>query len=325
MDNLVIMNYNNHEEHVLHENPYIAEVTLHLEARYPHRLVQLSPIDITVIASGLQEVQEKYGEASDVPLKYHGIRHTRDVWEDYCMYADILGLDSDEFVDGGIAVTHHDWEQLLGPGANETASAIEVQRVMSATGYDEGRQMHSANCVLATEVVFDEQGKLIQKHLKTFGPDTTILAVTLADMNGITIRGEQTMIDHAFRLALELSGMQFYQLKKDPSRFIDMLKNQYTYVGARLSTLEDAVRFHVPDQEKASGILGELDARYATQSSRAINAAKSLYESISNHHDQVSRRIGSYASKAMDEAEFLRKMTGYTTRQALARIARKNS
>ena len=193
---------------------------------------------------------------------------------------------------------------------------------MGAAGYDEGRQMHAANCVLATEVMFDEHGNLIQKHLKAFGPGKTILAVTLADMNGITIRGEQTMVDHAFRLALEINSLQFDQLKKDPSRFIDMLKNQYTYVGARRSTLDEAVRFHVADQDEASRVLSELDARYATQSSLAINAAKSLYESISDHHDQVSHRIGSYAAKAADEADFLRKMTSYATRQALARIAR---
>ena len=317
------MNHNIHEEHVLHENPYIAELTLDLVVKYPHRLAQMNPIDIAVIASGLQEVEEKYGEASDTPLKYHGLRHTRDVWEDYCIYADILGINSDEFVDGGIAVTRHDWEQLLGPGANEAASAVEVQRVMSAAGYSEGRQMHSANCVLATEVKFDGEGQLVQKHLKTFGPDKTILAVALADMNGITIRGEQTMVDHAFRLALEINSLQFHQLKKDPSRFIEMLKNQYTYVGNRLSTLEESVRFHVQDQDETSRVLSELDERYATQSSRAINAAKSLYESTLYRHDQISRRIGSFASRAADEAEFLRNMTNYVTEQALTRIARK--
>ena len=317
------MNHNIHEEHVLHENPYIAELKLDLEVNYPHRLIQMNPIDTAVIASGLQEVEEKYGEASDTPLKYHGLRHTRDVWEDYCIYADILGLNPDEFVDGSIAVTRHDWEQLLGPGANEAASAIEVQRVMSAAGYSEGRQMHSANCVLATEVEFDEEGQLIQKHLKTFGPDKTILAVALADMNGITIRGEQTMVDHAFRLALEVNSLQYDQLKKDPSRFIDMLKNQYTYVGTRLSTLEDAVRFHVKDENEATSILGELDERYNAQSSRAINAAKSLHESIIEHRDQVTRRIGSFAARASDETEFLPSMTHYATQHALWRIARK--
>lgn len=314
------MKRHNFEEHGLCESTYISKVHNFLSENYPDRFRQLSSIDVAVIASGLQEIDERYGDDSTLHLKYHDVSHTWDAWEDFCMYSEVLTLESDEFVDGSIAVTRHDWEQTLGSGANEAASAVEVQRVMGAHGYDEGRQIHAANCVLVTEAA-SQDGALVQPRLKEFGPDKTILAVALADMNGITLRGEGTMVDHAFRLALEFGRVTFEDIRRDPTCFIEMLKGQYSYVGTRLSTFEDAVSFHVDDEQEAHRVISELNARYETQSSRAINAAKSFHESIRDYPEQATTYVRALAIKAIDEAEFVQRVAHYATQQALARIA----
>ena len=62
------MGHSGEQEHVLHENPYIAQIEQHLATYYPARLEKLGPIDRAVIAAGVQEVEERYGEHSDMPL-----------------------------------------------------------------------------------------------------------------------------------------------------------------------------------------------------------------------------------------------------------------
>lgn len=307
------------QEHVLHENPYIAQIEQHLASYYPDRLEHVNSIDTAVIAAGMQEVEARYGAESDVPLEYHNQRHTWEAFEDYCVYADIFRLSDQQFTDGAIAIAWHDWEQLRGSGANERESALNAQRVMDSAGYSIDRQQSVANYILATEVETDGQGRLMQKHLMTFGPDKALLAVAMADMYGITLRGEETMVRHAYRLACEFGRVSFVQLAKDPTVLIRMFDMQYPYVGDRLDMLTAAVQFHVAPYTEAERVLTDLQARFGSRSSTAIRAAKSIHEGIAKKPEEAARLVKEWAERASNETAFLDGLARYATKLALGR------
>lgn len=310
------------QEHVLHENPYIAEITAYIEMQYPHRVEQLGAIDVALLADGLTEIQTRYGSDSDNPKQYHNFEHTADVFKDFCMYADVLELDAREFVNGALAAVYHDWEQDKGPGLNEAVSGTELARRMEQAGYSIERQMHAQECILVTDVEFDESGLPNPKNLMTYSPDRTLLAVSLADMNGITLRGEQTMVDHAYRLVREIHHLSFEQVRENPREFISMLAKQFFYVGDVLTRLEPAVRHHVANRDKADEVLAMLDATYSTQSSMAINAAKTVYELVQVDPIRSVRQLTGWGAQCGTEQQYLAGLKRYTTKLALGRLAR---
>lgn len=310
------------QEHVLHENPYIAEITAYIEAHHPQRAEQLRAIDIALLADGLMEIQTRYGNESDNPKQYHNFEHTADVFKDFCMYADVLELDAQECADGALAAVYHDWEQDMGPGLNEAASATELGRRMEQAGYSIERQVHAQQCILVTDVEFDESGLPTPKNLMKYDPDRTLLAVSLADMNGIALRGERTMVDHAYRLVREIHHVSFEQVRENPRELISMLAKQFFYVGDVLTRLKPAVRHHVVDAEKVDEVLAMLDATYNTQSSMAINAAKTVYELVQVDPARAVQQLTSWGSQCATERQYLAGLQRYTTKLALGRLAR---
>ena len=313
------MNIHRTYEHVLHENPFYTEVSVYLEKNHHGRLEQLSPIDLALIADGFAEIDARYGESSDVPRKYHNLEHTLDVFKDYCVYADMLQLSEIDFADGALAATYHDWEQDAGPHLNEAASATELGRRMEQAGYSIDRQVHAQKCILVTDVEFDSSGLPDPKYLMTCDADEVLLAVSLADMNGITLRGEQTMVDHAYRLVSEIHHLSFEQVKANPREFVSMLAKQFFYVGDVLSRLEPSVRHHVKDEEKANTVLQFLDREYKDQSSMAINAAKSVYEMIQRDPMHAVRQLTRWGEGCVTEHQYIAGIGRYATRLALGR------
>lgn len=326
------MELSTYAEHELRENPYIHKISEYLSdpntgrrgESFTYRLEQLSQIDLATIAAGMQEIEERYGVHSTLPLKYHDEQHTWEAFEDFCIYAHIFELNAEQFVNGAIAVAWHDWEQTEGSGKNEAASAVKVQQVMDRAGYSTDRQLKTGSYILATEIELDAEGNLQQKHLKSFGPDKTLLAVTMADMYGITLRGEEAMVQHAYRLTLELGNLSFRQLATDPTALVRMLKGQYPYIGTRLRNLDDAIRFHIQPQEEADRVLAELDARYGHSSSLAINAAKTIYEGVVSRPEEAISAVKEWATATDDEKTFLEGIMRRATALAAHRRAKKD-
>lgn len=313
------MDFHKEREHILHENPNIEAIRDFLSEHFPHRLAQLSPIDIALIADGFSEIDARYGPQSDAPKAYHEGTHTRDGFKDFCVYADILGLSPQEFADGCLALAYHDWEQDEGPGGNEEKSALEVMRRMEQAGYSVERQLHTGNCILVTYVEFNEHGQLISKRLMEAEPDKTMLAVSLADMNGITLRGEATMIEHAYRLAKEEKNFTFEHIHKHASDVAKWLSIQYSYLGTRFDMLEPAVRHHVQDPSEAERVLAHLRSEYGGQSSMALNAAKTIYEGVRDAPTEVTRAIAEWACRARSETMFLDAIAQHATKLAVWR------
>lgn len=311
-------------EHILHENPYIGEVEDMLRADYAHRLDQLGPIDIALIADGLRGIDERYGPESDAPRSYHDGRHTRDALLDFCIYADMFSLDAQAFVDGALAVTYHDWVQERGPGENEAASAVELGRRMEQAGYDIERQVHAQKGILVTDVEFDENGLPRPKFLMSYEPDKMLLAVSLADLNGITVRGEAAMIEHAYRLISEIKHVSFEQIRSDPRDYVNMLVKQYPYVSERLNALEPAVRHHIPDGDEADMVLVKLAQKYNDESSMAINAAKAIAEFVQHDPVKAVRQMATWGARAANENEFIVGLQRHARALALGRRAAKN-
>lgn len=305
-------------EQELPVNPYISRVEAYLVENAQHRLEQLNPIDRAVIAAGFYDVEQRYGPDSDTPLKYHDQHHSWEAFEDYCTLAEVFELDEEEFVNGAIAIAWHDWEQLKGSGDNERESALKVQQVMDSAGYSINRQRQVANYVHATEVEFDESGRMTQKYLKAYGPDKALLAVTMADTYGITIHGTETMARSAYKLACEVGKVTLRAFVHDPSELLDKLAYQLNYVGTRLDLLEESVRYHMPEDD-ADRVLGELKQRFGTPSSRAIRAAKSVHELISAQPREAANAISQWAASAPDEKTFLAGIARRVTGLAMSR------
>lgn len=311
-------------EHIFYENPNIGVLKTLLRERHPHRLDQLTPIDFALMADGLSGIDERYGADSDTPRPYHDGRHTRDVLTDYCVYADIVELEAQDFVDGVLAAVYHDWVQDLGSGENEAASAVELGRRMDQYGYSVERQTHAQKGILVTDVVFDEDGLPHPKNLMSYGPDKMLLAMSLADMNGITLRGEGAMIDHAYRLIAEVKQLSFEQIRLDPREFVTMLVKQYPYVSERLNTLESAVRHHIEDDVQADAVLAQLAQKFNNESSMAIRAAKTIAEIIQYDPMRAVKQVAAWGEKCTNEHEFIAGLQRYARSLALGRRATKS-
>lgn len=217
--------------------------------------IEVDPAARQIAIRAIEGINLRYGEHSENPLDFHNAPHSLDVMDRTIRLANLLY----EFIPPkykpniynlGVTVpATHDFEQMLGPGVNEIASADYFQDEIEQTGdspinnewfIKRGRLGH-----FATEVAFAEDGKLIQVHQGKGEPDPFAFIVGFADINGIAMDGDKRMIRDATNLCFEINGGN-----PGAEKLYEFLLTQAAFLKTRLNDhhMKPLIKYYFPDQ-----------------------------------------------------------------------------
>ena len=246
----------------------------------------------------LHDVELRYGENSDAPLPQHNAEHALDVAGraidlTNLIYEFIPEKYQDKIYELALLIgVSHDWEQLLGNGLNETASAEYLIELIEKSNDKEinndwfkGRAYRG---VMATEFEIDEEGIINQVNLGRGEPepdevpDPLEFIIAFADINGIAMEGEGRMSDDVARLFIEkcqqedkkpteegLKGFVNYQPKFIKSQLDD--ERMKPIIAHYFSHLEPA------NQEKNNPVYKAMRKKYNPNIRKAYKKAWRLH------------------------------------------------
>lgn len=174
----------------------------------------ISPEAQRLAAFMFAAIDDKYGKNSNSPNTHHNADHELNVAERSIEFANILySYIPDEDKPGlydalVLAAAAHDYEQDLGPGDNERASAKFLIDTVLSSEDPEISEPYFANrlfdLVMVTEVAFGEDNNIEQTNLHAGSTDTAKFIFAFADINGIAMEGKDRMITDATNIFLEL-------------------------------------------------------------------------------------------------------------------------
>lgn len=172
----------------------------------------------------LHDVELRYGENSESPLPRHNADHGLDVAERAIDLVNLLfEYIPDEYKDNIyelalLVSVSHDWEQLLGNGENEAASAEYLIKLIEKTSDEKINndrfKERSSGGVFATEFAIDTKGVINQVNLLEGEADPLKFVVAFADINGMAMEGEELMPEELAKLFFE----QSVQKGEEPSQ-----------------------------------------------------------------------------------------------------------
>jgi hypothetical protein len=212
--------------------------------------VQDTSIELAV--SALEDIDRRYGPNSDGHLLYHNASHSLDVCRRTVRllnltYPYVQPKYRNHIYDLAIlAGALHDYEQDLGPIKNEKASAeyAQASAAQSSPLYQrDGMSKRLKAGILATAVVRNDEGEIVQTNLQTGAHDPLKFAMGFADINGIAMEGDLRMFRDATRLC--------YELFEDPSidDLYGFLVNQAGFLRERLNDgrVKSDIAYYFPD------------------------------------------------------------------------------
>jgi hypothetical protein len=222
---------------------------------------RVSPAVIALGARSLEGIDARYGPESENPLGFHVGPHSLGVVRRNILLSKLLYEFIPEEQQQGIfnldmAVgSTHDWEQLLGPGKNEVASAQYLLEELTASGEPELNtprfRQRAEDGSLATAVEFKENGEIVQFNLQTGEPDAFMFISSFGDINGIAIDGRRRMLNDAARLAREKYRDSMTLRQLDSYMII-----QEGFLRKRLNDhrIKSDIAYHFPNEDTAKAV-----------------------------------------------------------------------
>ncbi len=174
-----------------------------------------------IVQQAFSIIDARYGPEGRNPKEYHNLLHTLGVVQAASDIADLAIADGKIAPEDKrlvmIAAAWHDTEQDLGSGPNEEESTASALIAMRAVGgfSDRDEQLVSA-MIMATQVHFDEEGKMSQSAITETSHDTDLYLTKIladADLSNLGKTTEEYLVG--------LSG--FFQ-EMNPSVNVDSLQ-----------------------------------------------------------------------------------------------------
>jgi hypothetical protein len=277
---------------------------------------KISPAVIAIGTDALYGIDARYGPASDNPRVAHDGPHSlavarRDIELTNLLYRFIRPEHRKNIYNFGMLVaTTHDWEQLLGYGANERASVdylidrVAQSREPELNTPDAHSRLTAAS--LATTVEFRENGEIVQVNLRTGEPDPLTYITGFVDINGIAMEGWRRMLSDGSRHGREKFGpnmtlAQHYAFLATQQRFLRKRLNDYR--------IQEDIAYHFPDHadEVYQVMRQAFHANILSAHGMAVNLGKrpvSIAVKGIGAIDQVafSNRLGKVVYRAMTTA-----------------------
>lgn len=215
---------------------------------------KISPAVIAIGTEALYGIDARYGPASDNPRAAHDGPHSldvarRDIELTNLLYRFIRPEHRKNIYNYGMLVaTTHDWEQLLGYGANERASVdYLIDRVAQSREPElntPGAHSRLSAASLATTVEFRENGEIVQVNLRTGEPDPLTYIAGFVDINGIAMEGWRRLLNDGSRHGREKFGpnmilTQHYEFMATQRRFMRKRLNDHR--------IQEDIAYHFPD------------------------------------------------------------------------------
>jgi len=214
--------------------------------------IEVHPEAIAIATQSLGEIDDKYGSESENPLSFHNAGHTlgmtrRVVRLTNLLYPFIPPKYQEGIYDLGIVGgSTHDWEQGLGPSANEQASSEYAAAQVEAEGGPLNSDLFKTRLDLgiqATAVQFAEGGELVQAQLQRGKPDPFKFIMGFGDINGIAMEGP-------FRMTKDATNL-YYEITQDPTvlGLLQFLADQEVFLSRRLGDwrMKADIAYHFPD------------------------------------------------------------------------------
>jgi hypothetical protein len=174
---------------------------------------QVHPDSIAVAVDVLHDIDERYGPDSDNPLEHHNAEHGLDVARRVTLLNNIIypyvppRYQPQLFDLGLVDGSGHDYEQGLGPGANEKASGCYLVGKVSALGVSPINTVEFKDRlydgIQATEIEEGEDGRIIQVNVREGSQDPLRWSMSAGDINGVAIEGSARMFKDATRICYE--------------------------------------------------------------------------------------------------------------------------
>ncbi|HZL07601.1 MAG TPA: hypothetical protein VFC50_00205 [Candidatus Dormibacteraeota bacterium] len=181
----------------------------------PHD-AQISDDTIALSIEVALEVDERYGLGSDHQLDYHNGEHGLDVARCVTILNNIIypyvppRYQPQLFDLGLLGGVGNDYEQELGPGANEAATGAYLVAKVQAQGSSEINNPDFRDRlydgIQATVIEKDEDGRIIQPNIREGSQDPFRWSLPTGDVNGVAIEGSARMFKDATRLCFEEYG-----------------------------------------------------------------------------------------------------------------------
>lgn len=174
---------------------------------------QLAPETVGIAVNAVYGIDDRYGPNSDYPREFHNAPHSIDVCRrDVRLTKLLLPYVRSKYLPHifdrtilGPAL--HDWEQLLGPGDNEQASADYAVAQIEENG---GPELNTdvfktwlSDEIQASTVTMLETGEIIQTNIQTGSHNPAKFNLAFADINGIAMEGPRRMIRDGTHLYME--------------------------------------------------------------------------------------------------------------------------
>jgi hypothetical protein len=213
---------------------------------------QVRDSTIHIAVTALEDMDRRYGPESEEYLPYHNAQHCVDVCRRTVRLLNIVypyvrpKYREDIYDIGIIGGAVHDYEQGLGQLENERASAkrgIDIVDKADRKFNDRSLQKRLGDGILATSVLYSEDGEIIQPLIQRGSHDPLKFAVGFADINGTAMEGDRRMFIDAIKLC--------YERIENPSidDLYEFLVNQAEFLKGRLNDgrVKSDIAYYFPE------------------------------------------------------------------------------
>jgi len=261
---------------------------------------KLASETIPIAVHALEEVDRRYGPESPTPLEFHNAHHSIGVARRNVRLSNLLhhyippSFRPKIFELAILAGATHDLEQGLGNDANERAStAWGIQAVEEFDGELNTktfkRRLLRAN--LATSVVLDAGGELVQVNLQRGSRDPIKFITAFGDINGIAMEGDKRMWQDATNVYLEMT------VEPTAEGLYDFLAGrQKRFMRNRLNDgrIKSDIAYYFPDT--VDDVYSDMRKAYHTNIITAFGLARML-EERSDLKSSVAHIVRSFESR----------------------------
>ncbi len=230
------------------------------------RYGEISPTAITIGTTALYEIDARYGLTSETPLLYHNASHSVDVSRRVVRLLNIIypfirpRYQTDIYDLAIVAGTTHDYEQSVGNGENENASALYARQKSEESNNPHFKTkaflQRLTDGILATTTERKENGEIVQPNLQSGRHDPFKFVMAFGDINGIAMEGDKRMILDASRLCYEAYG------NPTTDQIYDFLISQATFLRERLNDnrIKSDIAYYFPDN--VDGVYREMRSAF---------------------------------------------------------------
>lgn len=272
----------------------ILEILQEFEVKVPERAIR-------VACELLEKMYKEHGDPNSESYKpYHNdlhalnvIRRSLRLWK---LWKEIVPDDIDEegFELLLIAGAGHDLVVHSGKdvGYDERESGYIIAAYMNEAGYSKEQIERVFEAVVATTVVRDENGHIIQTFILEGKKDPLKLALATADTNGTTMDGTDAMAEDVVNLYAESEGKLPDSRVKIARGVTAFFQAQLQFVNDRIEMLKEDLEYYF-GEKKAKKIYTAHIEEFTDASPDVMSLAKTIHSFPEMAADSIEAVVNS--------------------------------